>query len=69
MIDDTQVENKLTVANLYYEQAEALELAAKRTQFAPKRKRETKQEAIELYKLSLSLGKTEAESKISELEL
>jgi hypothetical protein len=69
LIDDTQLENKLTVANLYYEQAEALEMAANRTQFAPRKKRETRQEAIELYKLSLSLGKTEAESKISELEL
>lgn len=69
VMEDTKLENKLTVANLYYEQAEALEMAANRTQFAPRKKRETKQEALELYKLSLSLGKTEAESKINELEL
>lgn len=68
MINDTKIENKMTVANLYFAQAEALEDAASRTQFAARKKRETKQEAIELYKLSLSLGKTEAETKISELE-
>ncbi len=68
VIADTQVENKMTVANLYFEKAEALEMAADRTQFAPRKKREARQEAIELYKLSLSLGKTEAEQKINELE-
>lgn len=68
VIEDTQLENKMTVANLYFEQAQALEMAADRTQFAPRKKREARQEAMELYKLSLSLGKTEAEEKISELE-
>jgi hypothetical protein len=58
----------MNVANLYFEQAEALEMAADRTQFAPRKKRAAREEAIELYKLSLSLGKTEAEQKISELE-
>ncbi|MBX2943384.1 MAG: hypothetical protein KF860_13660 [Cyclobacteriaceae bacterium] len=67
-IEDTNVENKNTVANLYYAQAEALEEAANRTHFAPRKKKETINEALELYRLSLTLGKDEAKSKIAELE-
>ncbi|HEY3403419.1 MAG TPA: hypothetical protein VGK59_08540 [Ohtaekwangia sp.] len=57
-----------TQADMYYAQAEALETAASRTKFAPKKKKETQREALELYKLSLSLGKTEAQNRIDELE-
>ncbi len=55
-------------ADLYYQRAEALELVAKRTQFAPRKKKETRREALELYKIALSLGKIEAQGKIDELE-
>ena len=68
LVNDTQAENKVTVANLYFAQAEALETAANRTHFAPRKKKETRREALELYKLSLSLGKAEAQTKITELE-
>lgn len=68
LVKDINEQNQVTKANLYYQQAEALELAAKRTAFAPKRKKETKREALELYKLSLSLGKQEAQQKIDALE-
>lgn len=68
LFNDTQLENKSNVANLYYAQAQALEMAAKRTQFAPRKKKETRREALELYKIALSLGKTESQQKIDELE-
>jgi hypothetical protein len=68
LINDTQDENRTAVSNLYYSQAQALEMAANRTQFAPRRKRETRREALELYKLSLSLGNIDAQKKIDELE-
>ncbi len=68
LVKDINEQTKVKVANLYYAQAQALETAAQRTHFAPKKKKETKREALELYKLSLSLGKTEAESRIAELE-
>lgn len=68
LVNDTQVENKITVANLYYNQAAALETVAKRTQFAPRKKKAARQEALELYRLSLSLGKSEAQVRITELE-
>lgn len=68
LVNDTNEENKVVVANLYYAQAQALETAANRTQFAPRKKKQARREALELYKLSLSLGKIEAQSKIDELE-
>lgn len=55
-------------ADLYFAQAQALETAADRTKFAPRKKKETQREALELYKLSLSLGKEEAQAKVEELE-
>lgn len=68
LINDTQAENKTTVANLYFAQAAALETAANRTQFAPRKKKEARLEALELYKLSLSLGNNEAQVRITDLE-
>jgi hypothetical protein len=68
LVNDTDAKNKTVVADLYYAQAAALESAANRTQFAPRKKREARREALELYRLSLSLGKIEAQSKIDELE-
>jgi hypothetical protein len=64
----TQAETKITVGNLYYAQAAALEKAANRTQFAPRKKKETRREALELYKLSRSMGNTDAQEKIDDLE-
>jgi chromosome segregation ATPase len=61
-------EAKTNQANLYFAQAQALETAAHRTKFAPRKKKDTIREAIELYKIALSLGKTEAQGKIEELE-
>lgn len=60
--------SKQSQADLYFAQAQALETAAARTKFAPKKKKETQREALELYKLSLSLGKAEAQSRIDELQ-
>jgi hypothetical protein len=68
MFSETQMENKTTVGNLYFAQAAALENAANRTQFAPRKKKETRREAIELYKLSRSMGNTEAQVRIDALE-
>lgn len=68
LFNETQLENKATVSNLYFAQAQALETAANRTQFAPRKKKETRREALELYKLSLSLGNIDAQKKIDELE-
>lgn len=67
-VEETTNSARTTQADLYFAQAQALETAADRTKFAPRKKKETQREALELYKLSLSLGKQEAQQKIEELE-
>jgi hypothetical protein len=67
-VEETNTNAKNTQADLYFAQAQALETAAARTRFAPRKKKETQREALELYKMSLSLGKQEAQQKIEELE-
>lgn len=67
-VEETTTTARTTQADLYFAQAQALETAADRTKFAPRKKKETQREALELYKLSLSLGKQEAQQKIDELE-
>jgi len=68
LMQDTNDQNRIKVANLYFAQAQALETAANRTKFAPRKKKQTRREALELYKLSFSMGNTEAEARIQELE-
>jgi tetratricopeptide (TPR) repeat protein len=67
-VQEIMIQSKMTEADAYYARGQAVEEAARRTQLAPKRKKETYKEAIELYKKALSLGKTEAQAKITELE-
>ncbi len=68
LVKDINDQNRIKVAGLYFAQAQALETAANRTKFAPRKKKETRREALELYKLSYSLGNLDAEAKIQELE-
>jgi hypothetical protein len=65
---ETESKNKVTVANLYFDQAVAVETAADRTQFAPKKKKQARQWALDLFKLSQSLGNKDAQPKIDKLE-
>jgi chromosome segregation ATPase len=67
-IQELMIQSKMSEADAYYARAQAIEEAANRTKLAPKKKKETLKEAVELYKKSLSLGKTEAQAKIDELE-
>jgi chromosome segregation ATPase len=67
-IQQVQLQSKISEADSYYARAQAIEEAGNRTKLAPKKKKETYKEAIELYKKSLSLGKTEAQANIDALE-
>lgn len=67
-IQEIMIQSKISEADSYYARGQAVEEAANRTKLAPKKKKATYAEAIELYKKSLSLGKAEAQSKITELE-
>jgi hypothetical protein len=68
LVSDINEQNRIKVADLYFAQASALETAADRTKFAPRKKKETRREALELYRLSYSLGNDDALVKIAELE-
>jgi DNA repair exonuclease SbcCD ATPase subunit len=67
-IQELMVQSKMSEADAYFARASAVEEAANRTKLAPRKKKETFKEAIELYKKALSLGNTEAQAKITELE-
>lgn len=64
LVDNFQVSE----AEAFYARAKAVEEAANRTKLAPHKKKETYREALELYKKALSLGKAEAQEKITLLE-
>lgn len=66
-IQQVQLQSKVSEADSYFARAQAVEEAANRTKLAPRKKKETYKEAIELYRKSLSLGKTEAQAKIDAL--
>ncbi len=67
-IQELMISSKVSEADSYFARAQAVEEAANRTKLAPKKKKETLREAVELYKKALSLGKQEAQPKITELE-
>lgn len=67
-VQEMNVQSKNDQADAFFKQAQALERAASRTKFAPRKKKDTQREALELYKMAASLGKAEAEAKIQKLE-
>ena len=66
-IESLMVQSKMSEADSYYARAEAIEEAANRTKLAPKKKKNTLKEALELYKKAQSLGNDKAQAKIDEL--
>lgn len=67
-VQEIMIQSKVSEADAYFTRAQAVEEAANRTKLAPRKKKETLKEAVELYKKALSLGKNEAQAKIEELE-
>ncbi|GAA4848609.1 hypothetical protein [Algivirga pacifica] len=68
-VEKMMVDAKNAEADSYFKQASAMEEAAKRTNFfSPKKKKQTYQEALDLYKKSFEAGNKEAYTKIEELE-
>jgi chromosome segregation ATPase len=58
---------KRNEGDAYYARGEALELVAVRTNFAPKKKKVARQEALSMYKMAALYGKAEAQKKVDEL--
>lgn len=67
-VQEIMIQSKMSEADSYYARGEAVEEAANRTKLAPKKKRETLKEALELYKKAQSLGNANAQAKIVLLE-
>lgn len=66
-IEELRATSKTTEADAYYARAEALEEVANRTRFAPKKKKESYKEALNLYQESLVLGRSDAQDRIDAL--
>lgn len=66
-MEEVHAQNNTATANLYFKQAEALAAMADNVGSSAKRKT-VKREALEMYKISLSLGKKEAQQRISTLQ-
>lgn len=67
-IEELMIQAQMSEADSYYARAEAIEEAANRTKLAPRKKKETYLEALELYQKALDAGKTEAQEKIDLLK-
>lgn len=67
-IQELMVQSKMNEADQFYARAQAVEEAANRTRLAPRKKKETLTEALNLYRKAYSLGKAQAQAKITELE-
>lgn len=61
-------EFRLTEAEVYFAKAQLVEQAARRTKLAPQKKKQTYNEALELYRKAYTLGKQEAKNSIDNLE-
>ena len=67
-IQELMIQSKMSEGDSYFARGAAIEEAANRTKLAPRKKKDTYREAIELYKKALSLGNDKAQAKIDELE-
>jgi DNA repair exonuclease SbcCD ATPase subunit len=67
IMEDVHLKNNTATANLYFQQAETLAAMAPTVPSGTKRKT-VQREALEMYKISLSLGKKEAQDKITKLQ-
>ena len=67
-IQELMLNSKVSEADAYFARALAVEETANRTKLAPKKKRASYEEAIELYKKELSLGKKESQAKITSIQ-
>ena len=67
-VSELLVQAKLDQGEAFFGRAVAVEEAANRTHFAPRKKKNTMREALELYKQAQVFGKDEAQAKIDELE-
>jgi len=66
-IQELMIQSKMSEADSYFARGAAVEEAANRTKLAPRKKKDTYKEALELYKKAQSLGNDKAQAKIDAL--
>ena len=66
-ITELLTQSKVSQADSYFMRAQAAEEAARRTQLAPRKKKESYKEAMDLYQKAFDLGRADAKPKIEEL--
>jgi chromosome segregation ATPase len=66
-IQELMIQSKMSEADSYFARGQAVEEAANRTKLAPRKKKDTYKEALELYKKAQSLGNDKAQARIDEL--
>jgi chromosome segregation ATPase len=67
-MQELMINSQINQGDAYFARAEAIEEAARRTKLAPKKKKSTYQEALELYKKAKAFGHEGADAKITDLE-
>lgn len=61
-------QSKIDQAEFYFTKGEILEETARRTHFAPRKKKNTNKQALDMYQLAVVCGKEEAAAKVAELK-
>ncbi len=61
-------QSKIDQAEFYFTKGEILEETARRTKFAPRKKRNTNKQALDMYQLAVVCGKEEAVAKVELLK-
>jgi chromosome segregation ATPase len=67
-IQEIMIKSQMSEADAYFARAEAAEEAARRTQLAPKKRKQSYAEAMELFKKAEALGREDAKERIAALE-
>ena len=67
-VEDLLGKVQLTEAESYYARGEGMEEMASRVQFAPKKKKETMEQALALYTMASNMGFEPAKAKVEELK-
>jgi len=61
-------QSKIDQGEFYFSKGEILEETAHRTKFAPRKKKNTTRQALDMYQLAVTCGKEEAVAKVAELK-
>lgn len=67
-VKQLMVQSKLDESEAYYVKGTLLEETARRTKFAPRKKKETTQKALDMYELAALCGNDKAAAKVAELK-